>query len=291
MFYERGALSFARKGFVKLSGLDLFIKTNQPAKNVHFARIVPCGNHIVVEIGYETQYPTNKIKSGKVAGLDIGLNNLAAICSNVAKPLLINGRPLKSINQYFNKHKALEDSKLDKKIKTNPKKKQALFLKRKHKIADYLHKASRYVVNHLVSNQIDTLVIGKNKGWKQDINIGSKGNQNFVSIPFNNFIEQITYKARMHGIEVICQEESYTSKCSFFDNEDVKKHEKYMGSRTKRGLFKTSQGKQVNADINGALNILKKYLITKESWNDQIRSDLVEASSTPHVLKHTPAFN
>lgn len=151
-----------------------------------------------------------------------------------------------------------------------------------------MHKASHLVVNYLVSNNIDTLVIGKNIGWKQDINIGKQNNQNFVSIPFNNFIEQVIYKANNKGIEVICQEESYTSKCSFFDNEDIQKHEKYAGCRVHRGLFKTSTGKILNADINGSLNIIKKYLITKEAWNNQIWLDLVEASSMPRIPKLTP---
>lgn len=286
--YEKGALSFVKQGFIKLSGLDFYIKTKLTKNQVAFVRLVPRGNHIVVEIGYEHYIPKPKTKTGRIAGLDLGLNNLATLTSNVAVPMIINGRPLKSINQFYNKHKAVEDSKLDTGQKTSKARKQALGLVRKNKIADYMHKASRLVVNYLVSNNIDTLVIGKNIGWKQDINIGKQNNQNFVSIPFNNFIEQVIYKANNMGIEVICQEESYTSKCSFLDNEDVQKHEKYVGCRVHRGLFKTSTGKILNADINGSLNIIKKYLITKEAWNNQIWLDLVEASSTPRIPKLTP---
>lgn len=286
--YEKGALSFVKQGFIKLSGLDFYIKTKLTKNLVAFVRLVPRGNHIVVEIGYERHIPKPKTKTGRIAGLDLGLNNLATLTSNVANPMIINGRPLKSINQFYNKHKAVEDSKLATGQKTSKARKQALGLVRKNKIADYMHKASRLVVNYLVSNNIDTLVIGKNIGWKQDINIGKQNNQNFVSIPFNNFIEQVIYKANNMGIEVICQEESYTSKCSFFDNEDIQKHEKYVGCRVHRGLFKTSTGKILNADINGSLNIIKKYLITKEAWNNQIWLDLVEAGSTPRIPKLTP---
>ena len=121
-----------------------------------------------------------------------------------------------------------------------------------------MHKASRLLVNQLVSRDISKLVIGYNQNWKQDINIGKRNNQNFVNIPFNNFINMIEYKCKMKGIETIRTEESYTSKCSFIDNEPIKKHETYLGKRIKRGLFKTLNGKLVNADLNGSYNILRK---------------------------------
>lgn len=286
--YEKGALSFKKPGFIKLSGLDFYIKTKLIKKQVAFVRLVPKGNHITVEIGYEHEIPKPKDKAGRIAGLDVGLNNLATLTSNVATPMIVNGRPLKSINQFYNKHKAVEDSKLDTGQKTSKARKQQLGLVRKNKIADYLHKSSRHVVNYLVANNIDTLVIGKNIGWKQDINIGKRNNQNFVAIPFTNFIKQVMYKAHNVGVEVIYQEESYTSKCSFFDNEAIQKHDNYAGCRVHRGLFKTASGKKVNADVNGSLNIIKKHLITQEAWNDQLRLDLVEASSTPNIPKFTP---
>ena len=122
---------------------------------------------------------------------------------------------------------------------------------------DYLHKASRYIVNQLVSNNINTLVIGYNKGWKQDANIGKVNNQKFVQIPHLKFVEMLEYKCKLVGITVIRQQEAYTSKCSFMDNEQIKKHKEYVGKRVKRGLFKTRNGKLINADVNGSLNILK----------------------------------
>lgn len=288
--YEKGALSLVKLGFIKLSKTNLLIKTKLAKDQVQFARIVPCGNHIVVEIGYKANYPTNKPKENRVAGIDIGLNNLAALVSTVTKPIIFNGKPIKSINQYANKQIALEKSKLDKKIKTSKTRKDNLFLKRKNKISSYLHKISRHIVNFLVSNDIDTLVIGKNTGWKQNINIGKKNNQNFVSVPFNIFIEQIVYKSRLHGIEVVMQEESYTSKCSFLDDESIEKHDNYAGRRIKRGLFKTNTKKIINADVNASANILKKYLQKKEAWNDSIKSNLVETCSTSFIEKITPAW-
>lgn len=137
---------------------------------------------------------------------------------------------------------------------------ERLYLKRNNKIKDYLHKASRYIINHLVSNNINTLVIGHNKNWKQEISIGKVNNQNFVSIPFNKLIHMLTYKAKIEGINVIIQEEYYTSKCSFLDNEEICKHENYKRKRVKRGLFKALNNKLINADLNGALNILRKVV-------------------------------
>lgn len=114
------------------------------------------------------------------------------------------------------------------------------------------------MVAHVVSNGINTIVIGHNRCWKQEINIGKRNNQNFVSIPFNMFISMISYKATLEGINVKIVEESYTSKCSFLDNEQICKHEEYAGRRVKRGLFKTSSGSIINADINAAFNIIRK---------------------------------
>jgi putative transposase len=127
-------------------------------------------------------------------------------------------------------------------------------------IKDYFHKTTRFIVNYLVSNNIDTLVVGYNKEWKQNANLGKTGNQNFVYIPFYKFKEILKYKCEEAGIRFIVNEESYTSKCSFLDEEAIEKHDSYVGKRIKRGLFRTASGRLINADtdINGSLNILKK---------------------------------
>ena len=153
-----------------------------------------------------------------------------------------------------------------------------------------MHKLSRQVVNYLALNDINTLIIGKNIGQKQNIKLGKRNNQNFVQIPFNDFIGQLSYKCRQVGINVILTEESYTSKCSFLDNEAVQKHQSYLGKRIKRGLFKSSTGKLINADVNGACNILRKYLTQQATWNDQIWSNLVQMCSTSFPKKVTPIF-
>jgi putative transposase len=137
------------------------------------------------------------------------------------------------------------------------------------KVKDYLHKSSRIVINHLVSNNINTLVIGHNKEWKQEINIGSRNNQNFVNIPHSTLINMLKYKCQENGIDVICNEESYTSKCSFIDNESIKKHDTYCGKRITRGLFKSASGKVINTDLNGALNILKKAVDGLFDYSDK----------------------
>jgi putative transposase len=286
--YEKGALSLVKSGFIKLSKTNILIKTRLKKCDIEFARVVPHGNHIAIEIGYKANYPKSKSKAHKIASIDIGLNNLATLTSTVTKPVIFNGRPLKSINQYANKQAALETAKLDTGVKKSLTRKDTIFLKRKNKISTYLHKVSRHIVNYLISNDIDTLVIGKNIGWKQNINIGKKNNQNFVNIPFATFIEQLIYKSRLHGIEVVLQEESYTSKCSFLDDEPIQKHGKYKGRRLKRGLFKSADSTFINADVNGSANILKKYLQTKDAWNGDIKSNLVEMCSTSSIRKITP---
>ena len=266
-----------KKGYLKLSGCENKIKVLH--NNIQQVRIIPQANRYVVEIIYnvpDVEYKTNK----NCVGIDLGLNNLATIGGNTIAPIIINGRPLKSINQFYNKKLSKLKSRQDlcKNKTVNKKKIQTLTNKRNNKIKDYLHKASRILVNHLVSNDISTIVIGHNKEWKQDINIGKQNNQKFVQIPFNTFIHMITYKAQMQGIKVIQREESYTSKCSFMDNEEICKHEKYKGNRIKRGLYKTQTGRLINADLNGALNILKKEI------SNAFVGYGIEVCSTPMVL-------
>ena len=188
----------------------------------------------------------------------MGLNNLAALTSNQSglRPLLINGRPLKSLNQFFNKKRAglmsfTGGTGISQRIKK-------LTLKRNCKAEDYLHKTSRLIVDYAVMHKIGNIVTGRNKDWKREINIGKRNNQAFVSVSFEKLIKQVQYKAEEAGIKVVATEESYTSKCSFFDREEIGKHDEYSGRRIKRGLFRTSAGKLVNADVNGSANIIRK---------------------------------
>ena len=146
---------------------------------------------------------------------------------------------------------------------------------------DYMHKGSRYVVNHLVSIGASTLVVGYNKCWKQDITLSKAVKQTFIQIPLRKFVKLLEYKCALAGVTVILREESYTSKCSFFDDEPIRKRAIYLGKRTSRGLFRTAAGLKVNADVNGAANILKKEMLKQEAWNERLRLNLVEACSKP----------
>ena len=257
VIYTNQAISnkLLNKNKLQLSGLKKFIL---PIKhtNIKQSRIIHKGNHIIIEILYEVE-EKKYINNNRYCSIDLGINNLCTIGSNVNKPIIINGKPLKSINQYYNKKLAQLKSKQQNKH-FNKQKIQKLNFKRNNKIIDYLHKSSRYIVNHLVSNNITNLVIGLNKEWKQETNIGKVNNQNFVQIPHTKLIEQIKYKCQLEGIKVIVREESYTSKCSFIDNEEICKHKNYLGKRIYRGLFRTKENKIINADLNGALNILRK---------------------------------
>ena len=248
---------YLRKGIIKLSSLSIAIPTKVTESNIVEVRVLPRNNHHIIEVTYKVDEVEPKSDNGRYASIDLGLNNLATVGSNVVKPFIINGRPLKSINQYWNKEKSRLQSLLKGDKKTS-KRINSITNKRNNKVKDYLHKSSRILVNFLVSNDISTLVIGYNEEWKQNINIGKKNNQSFVNIPFYTFIKQLEYKCKLEGINIILTEESYTSKCSFLDNESVEKHESYLGKRIKRGLFRSAKNRIINADLNGSLNILKK---------------------------------
>jgi putative transposase len=251
--------AFKTKGVIRPSQLDITIETQQTAFDQ--VRIVPRKTHYVVEVVYTVTIQSADVDPDRVAGIDIGLDNLATVTSNQPDfaPLLVNGRPLKSINQFYNQQRACLQSQLPA-GQTTSRRLEALTDKRNRRVQAYLHRASRLIVERLVQHRIGTLVIGKNDGWKQAINLGSRTNQNFVHIPHARFIQMLTYKAELVGICVIVTEESYTSKCSFLDLEPIGKHEVYQGKRIQRGLFRARDGRRINADVNGAYNILRKVI-------------------------------
>ena len=276
-FYEKDF----KEGYIRVAQTQSRIPTKiKNIKSIQQIRLVPKGNHVVVEVLYKVTDTPLKEDNRRYAAIDLGVNNLATVVSNVDSPKIINGRPLKSINQYYNKQKAKLQAKMDKEYGTSKRKQtrreQSLTFKRNNKVNDYLHKTSRKIVNYLVSNNINTLFIGKNKEWKQNINIGKRNNQNFVNIPFYKLIQMLLYKCALEGITVKEIEESYTSKCSFLDDEEISKHEEYKGKRIKRGLFKTAGGNIINADVNGGLNILRKAV-------GKFDYDPIEVCSTPVV--------
>ena len=260
--FNKEAISkkYLKKGLIKLSRLSIEIPTKKANEsNIVEVRVLPRNNHHVVEVVYKVEQKEPKSDNGRYASIDLGLDNLATVSSNVVKPFSINGRPLKSINQYYNKEKARLQAHLKGDKKTSKRIKSITNI-RNNKVKDYLHKSSRKIVNFLVSNNISTLIIGYNEEWKQNINLGRTNNQAFVNIPFYTFINQLEYKCKLEGINVILTEESYTSKCSFLDGETLEEHDNYLGKRIERGLFKSAKGKLINADLNGSLNILRKVV-------------------------------
>ena len=237
--------------------IKLPIHTN--LKNFQQIRLVPKTGYVQVEIVYNKEINETNLDKTRAIGIDLGLNNLMAITSNIGNiSSLVNGRPLKSINQYYNKRKAHLMSLLEKGKLKSSKRLRRLEMKRMMKIKDYLHKTSRRVVELMEQNNVGTCFIGHNKDWKQEVEMGKKNNQNFVSIPYSLLINMLRYKLEEKGGVLVELNEAYTSKCSFLDNEEVYKHETYKGKRIKRGLFLSKKKKALNADINGSLNILKR---------------------------------
>jgi len=233
------------------------IKTK--ADNICQVRIVPEATCYIIEVVYNKEAQNVPLKFNNFLSIDMGINNLATCTNNMGlKPFVINGRPLKSMNQYYNKKKSLLMSFVGNKGSSNRIIK--LTRKRNNKVNDYMHKASRFIIDYCVKYQIGTIIIGKNPEWKQEVSIGKRNNQNFVCIPHDKFVKQIIYKAEEFGINAICQGEAYTSKCSFLDSEQIEKHEQYSGRRITRGLFLSALGIKINADVNGSLNILRKVV-------------------------------
>lgn len=235
-------------------------------------RYVPHGSCFWIEIIYDEEKVLNKDEVNKrkiklnpdnVFSLDLGINNLATLVSNKPdfQPVLFSGKPIKSLNQRFNKHKAELQSLGHRTLIAHAS------VKRFCQINDYFHKVSHQVINLCLKEDVGRIVIGINKGWKQRVNIGKGNNQKFVSIPYANLIHQITYKAQRYGIEVIEQEESYSSKADALALDVLPTYQKgskvnlaFSGKRKRRGLYQSSIGMLINADVNGAINILRKVI-------------------------------
>ena len=223
--------------------------------NVQIIRIIPKGNHIVIELIYNKEYEL-KCDNKQYAAIDLGLNNLVTLTSNVCQSVIYDGKKLKNINHFYNKRKALLQSKLNGNKKTSKRIKRITY-RRNNKIKDYMHKVSHLIVTYMEANNLNTLFVGKNSGWKEGINIGKTNNQNFVAIPYNLLISMLDYKCKLSGAKMIILNEAYTSKCSFIDNKKICQHKIYYGKRIKRGLFESRHGYKINADVNGSFNIMR----------------------------------
>lgn len=235
------------------------IKTNVKKDELKQVRIVPQATCYVVEVIYERKEIDLNLDKDNFLSIDLGLNNLCSCISNVGiKPFIINGKVIKSLNRWYNKKKARLMSYVS--DKGTSMKIRRISLYRNCWIDDKMHKISKYIVNFCVSNNIGRIIIGLNKEWKQEINIGRRNNQHFVSIPHSKLIDKIMYKAKLLGIEVVTHEESYTSKIDHLAFEEMKYQDNYLGKRKRRGLFQSSIGKLINADINGAIGIARKVV-------------------------------
>lgn len=236
-------------------------------KKIKEVRIVPRNNGQFFYIQYVYEQPSEKVELDfdKALAIDIGLNNLASCVDSDGASFLVDGKKLKSINRLYNKEKARLQSVAMKQGLKDTKRINSLTLKRNNQVNDYIKKTARIIINHCLEHQIGNLVVGYNEDFKRNINIGKKNNQQFTQIPFGKLREQLSNLCEHYGIFYKEQEESYTSKASFFDNDEMPKWNpadeteyQFSGKRVKRGLYRTSTGYEFNADINGALNILRK---------------------------------
>ena len=233
------------------------IKTNIGENKLCQVRIIPQATCYIVEVIYEKKEIDLQLDKSNILSIDLGLNNFCTGISNVGiNPFIINGKIMKSFNQWYNKKRAkwmsfIGDKGISKRLKW-------LNNKRNFWIEDKIHKASRWIINYCISNNIGSIVVGLNKGWKQNIELGKRNNQKFVEIPFSKLVDKITYKGKLVGINVQTTEESYTSKVDHLAFETLEKQDSYLGKRKKRGLFQSSTNKLINADINGAIGIGRK---------------------------------
>jgi putative transposase len=220
------------------------------------------GKEYELIITYKKEEDIKNLNKDNILGLDCGLDNLLTSYDVKNKSsFIINGKPLKSINRFYNKQKGKLQSEYERNKLEDKNTKRFIKLSeyRKNYINNYFNQTVNRIVKYCINNDIGTIVIGDFKGIKDSINMGKKNNQNFVSIPFGILKRKLEAKCEYYGIAYVLQEESYTSKCSSLDLESIKKHEEYKGKRIKRGLYKANNGELINSDVNGACNIIRKY--------------------------------
>ncbi len=272
-------------GFVRIKDNKLLIpfsnlykKTHKPIsinmppiladKKIKEIRIIPKVNARFFEIQYtyEKYIEQKKLNKDKALAIDLGINNLCTCITSNGSSFIIDGKRLKSINQWYNKENAKLQSIKDKQGIDNITLRQSIILNnRNNKINDYMSKTARYIIDYCINNDIGNIIVGYNETFQRNSDIGKRNNQTFVNIPYGKLIDKLEYLSKLYGINLIKQEESYTSKASFFDKDNIpiyndNNHNAYSfsGQRIKRGLYKTGSNKLINADINGALNIMRK---------------------------------
>ena len=273
-------------GFVRLNGNKLILPFSNSFKKNHKAveitippilldkkikeiRIIPKANARFFEIQYiyEAECIQRNLNPNNVLALDLGINNLATAVSSNGNSFIIDGKRLKSINQWYNKTNARLQSIKDKQCygKKPTNRQKAITRNRNNKVNDYMNKVARKVIDYCISNDIGILVVGYNETFQKNTNMGKVNNQTFMNIPYGQLRSKLEYLCELNDIVFVKQEESYTSKASFWDrdeipiyNNDNPKTYTFSGKRIHRGLYQCANGKCLNADINGALNILRK---------------------------------
>lgn len=271
LIYDKQALgkrAFKKTGKLVPSGLSIEIATKiTDWEKIAQVRMVPRLDGYMIEVVYEHEIQAAVVDPTLVAAVDLGVNVLVALTSNKPGfvPRLVSGKPIKSLNQHYNKRRAQHQSHLSHENRFTSRHLDRVTTKRNRRVDSYLHTASRRIIDLLVSEGIGTLVIGKNPLWKQEANMGRKNNQQFVQLPHARFIDQLTYKAKLVGIKVVIQEESYTSKASFLDSDPLPTYQAnrsekplFSGRRIARSWYRASDGTVIHADINGSWNILRK---------------------------------
>lgn len=255
---------------------DIIIKIALPkqlvGKKIVFARIIPkhYGRHIFIEFLYLQDAYKRKLDYSKGMGIDLGISNLTTCATSTGESFIVDGKKLKSINHWYNKENARLQSIKDKQKFPGKftKRQYENVNKRSNRVYDYLSKTARYIVDFCISHEIGNVVCGYSYGMKSDIVVSDKMNktnkQSFTGIPFTLLIKKLKYLCAINGIKFIIQEESYTSKASFLDKdyipmyEDLRRNYKFSGKRVNRGMYLSKNGTKINADLNGALNILRK---------------------------------
>ena len=243
-------------------------------------RFVPKNGEYIMEVVYQIEIPDIEEKAERIASIDLGVDNLMTITSNCGiKPLVINGKPLKSINQYYNKKISEMRSELKKRHNADwSKEMQRFTIKRNNKVDDYIQKATKMVIDFCKENNIDTLVCGYNSGWKQESDMNKKTNQKFISIPHESIVYRLRYKCENEGIVFKTPEESFTSGTSFLDGEEPIKENYDKSRRIYRGLFVSNNGTKINADVNGS------YQITKKAFPNAFSNGIVGVGLHPTVV-------
>lgn len=244
------------------------------------------GKYYEIYIAYEqNKVEQPLVNKENLLSIDLGIDNFVSCFSNVGHSFIVNGKPLKAYNQYYNKRKSKIQSELE--IKNQKKwsnQLEILTINRQNYINNYFNQTVNLIKKYCIKNQIGKVICGYNESWKQDINIGKINNQKFMCIPYHLFKQKLESKLNEIGVEFVLQEESYTSKCSFVDNEEIKEHKEYIGKRVKRGLFKTKDGLLINSDINGAANIMKKNVVSNEKFI--LTNEIVDGIVHPLKLRN-----